>query len=119
MATKTRNDLVLQALANLGVLAAGQTPATEDFDTVDEHVDQVIASLDERGIITVDDVEAIPASWFGPLAVILADDAAPEFGLPGMPPSASSRDPVANAADLLRQMVRGKPTGEPMRGDYF
>ena len=119
MATKSRNDLVYQALANLGVLAAGQTPSREDYDTVDGHIDQALASLDARDILTVDDDNAIPAEWFSALSVIIADDASMEFGLAGVPASSSSKDPVGDAENDLRLMVRGKPTGEVQRTEYY
>ena len=117
--TKTRNELVTQALSNLGVLAAGQTPSTEDFESVDGHVDQTIEALEADEIITVDDLSAIPSEWFQPLSVILADDAAMEFGLPGVPPSPGNPNPVAAAQATLRTRVRGRPTGQPLRIDYF
>lgn len=117
--TKTRADLIEQALANLGVLAAGQTPAAEDFDTVDGHVDQTFAALSDLDIVTVTDDAAIPIAWFQPLSVLLADDAAMEFGLPGVPASASSPDPVTDAENRLRELTRGKPNGQPLRIDYF
>jgi hypothetical protein len=119
MATKSRNDLVYQALANLGVLAAGQTPSSEDYDTVDGYVDPALASLDARDIITVDDDNAIPAEWFFALSVVVANYAAMAFGLSGVPASSSSKTPAIDAENDLRLMVRGKPTGEPQRAEYF
>lgn len=119
MATKTRSDLVTQALADLQVLAAGQTPSTEDFESVDGHVDGTIASLSAREIVTVDDDEAIPAEWFSALAILLADDAAIEFGLSGVPASPSNPNPVLAAETRLRQMVRGRPTRERLKVEYF
>jgi hypothetical protein len=119
MATKTRNDLVNQALRNLGVLAAGQTADAEDFQAADGHIDQVIASLSARDIVTVDDDDAIPAEWFDPLAVLVADDAAMEFGLAGVPASPGAANPVLSAENSLRLMVRGRPTYEPLKVNYF
>ena len=117
--TKTRNELVLQALANLGALPAGQTPSAEDFESVDGHVDQTIEALEADEVVTVDNVDAIPTEWFQPLSVILADDAAMEFGLPGVPPSPGNPNPVETAIATLRTRVRGRPTGQPLRIDYF
>jgi hypothetical protein len=119
MATKTRNDLVNQALTNLGVLASGQTASSEDFDAVDNHVDTTLAELDAEDIVTIDDDDEIPAEWFEPIAVLVADNAALAFGLPGVPASPSSPDPVGAAKDKLRVRTRGKPTGQPLRIDYF
>lgn len=119
MTTKTRTDLINQALSILGVLAAGQVPSAEDTAAVGEHVEPLFASLDKRNIVTVDDADAIPLEWFLSLATLLADAASDEFGLPGVPPSASNRDPVGDAIMELREMEYARPTYERMRGEYF
>lgn len=119
MATKTRNDLVNQALKNLGVLAAGQTASAEDFDAVDGHVDTTLAELDAEDIVTVDDDSDIPLELFEPIAVLLADNSAFEFGLPGVPASPERPNPLEDAKTLLRTRTRGKPTGQPLRVDFF
>lgn len=111
--TKTRADLVNQALANLGILAAGQTADTEDYDAVDGHVDQMFASLEARDVATIDNEDEIPAEWFQSLATLLADDAAAEFGAPSNPAI------VMMAENTLREINRGKPTYQPLRADYF
>jgi hypothetical protein len=117
--TKTRNDLVNQALSNLGKLAAGQTADAEDFDAVDSHVDGTLSRLAIRDIATVTDDDAIPVEWFDPIAVIVADDAAPEFGSIGIPRKPGAPDPVDVAEATLRELNRGKPTGEHQHGEYF
>src|SRR5262245_57147256 len=116
---RTRNDLVNEALMNLGVLAAGQTPAAEDFEAVDGKVEALVAYLEEAEILDIDTIEEIEPEWFGPLAVLLADDAALEFGLPGVPPSQSNPQPVQAAIDKLRLVTYGRPTYEPLKTEYF
>jgi hypothetical protein len=116
--TKTRNDLVNQALSNLGKLAAGQTADAEDFDAVDSHVDGTLSRLAIRDIATVTDDDAIPVEWFDPIAMIVADDAAPEFGMAGVP-STGQEPPVLAAENMLRELNRGKPTGEHQHTEYF
>lgn len=117
--TKTRNELVIQALRNLGIPGAGQTPDTEDFEAMDDHVDGALVRLSLRDIVTVTDDDAIPVEWFDPIAVIVADDAAPEFGLAGLPSVPSNPNPVQSAENMLRELTRGKPTGEPQQTEYF
>ena len=117
--TKTRNDLLQQALGELGILAPGQTPAAEDTAAIDDHVDGLIASLSRRNIITVDDVEAIPEEWFLALATLLADRAATSFGMPGMMASPGAQNPVAAAEAELREIEYARPTFEPLRTHYF
>lgn len=119
MTTKTRTDLINAALANLGILAAGQSASAEDFNEVDDHIDGLIASLDKRDIVTVDNIEAIPIEWFSALSTLLADQAAPSFGMPGLLPSPSAPNPVAAAETELREIVYARPTREPQRTEYF
>lgn len=117
--TKTRAELVYQALANLCVLEAGQTPSDEDASTVDGYVDSMLARLNAEEIVSVTDDEAIDEAIFKQLAVVLADDAAFEFGLPGVPGSASNPDQVGKAIKSLRVIGRAGPTRETLATDYF
>jgi hypothetical protein len=120
MTTRTRRDLVNAALANLGILAAGQQPDAEDFEAVDDHFEPLIAWLEAAQIIDLDNtIDAIPDEWFSPLAVLLDDDAALEFGLPGVPAPPNSPSPVAVAIDALRLATYARPTYEVQRTDYF
>lgn len=119
MTTKTRTDLINQALADLGVLAAGQTPDAEDNDAVDKYIDPLIAELASRDLPQVDDSDAIPLEWFLPLAILLASEAATEFGMSGLPTSEANPDPVATAERRLREVAYARPTGEPQRTEYF
>jgi len=118
MTTKTRTDLINSALGHLGDLAAGQVPSVEDFDAVDKYVDPLIEELDARQIVTIDDVEAIPSELFIPLGILLADSAKSEFGLASIP-AAGGIDPVAVAITRLTEATYARPTGEPLRTEYF
>lgn len=113
MTTKTRPELVSQALANLGALQAGQTPADEDASTIDGYVEGMLARLSAKGIVTVSDDSEIPTEWFNSLADILADDAALEFG------AAKNPQKVLLAENELRIMTRGQPTREVLTSEYF
>lgn len=117
--TRTRNDLVNEALMNLGVLAAGQSPAAEDFQAVNGKVEALIAYLEKAQILDIDTIDTIEPEWFAPLAVLLADDAALEFGLPGVPASQSNPQPRQAAEDRLRLVSYGRPTYEVQKTDYF
>lgn len=119
MATKTRVDLVTKALANLGVTEAGQPPSFEDASTVDGYVETTLATISAKGIVTIGDDNAIPMEFFQPLAVLLAQDCAHEFGLPGVPTSPQNPNPVMKAETDLRIMNRGQPTGERLQAEYF
>lgn len=111
--TRTRSELVNQALANLGVLDAGQTPEIEDANTVDDHVDTVLAELSAKDIVSIPDDDAIPVALFNVLADLLALDCGPDFHKPS--------DPRAKliAENTIRVMVRVRPTYEPQQTDYM
>lgn len=108
---KTRRELVLQALANLFVTTAGQAPSDDDFAGCDAYVDGVLAQLEQREIIRIDNPDSIPVAYFHPLAVCLADAAKDEFGGPPVE--------VEKAEAKLRHMVRTGPTYEPLKTDYL
>lgn len=111
--TKSRAELVTQALSNLGVLQAGQTPADEDASAVDGHIDGVFSRLAAKGVVTLQDYDAIPIAWFNTLAELVADDAQSEFG------GKSDPQKVLIAETDLRIMARVKPTRAPLQTDYF
>jgi hypothetical protein len=119
MATKTRAELGVKALGNLGIIESGQSPSSEDAETVDGYVESLIDSISARGIVTIGDYDAIPGEFFLPIAVLLADAAANDFGLPGVPATQSNPNPVGKAERDLRVMNRGQPTGEPQTTEYF
>lgn len=124
---RTSHDLVLEALANLGVLAAGQTVATEDFNYVNEKLDSIFRKLGALEIVYVADGGNIPGEWFSDLADIVAGECATKFGGDvamlkaiglGGPPSPA---PVGagGAAQSLKIMLRGRPTGETLQTESF
>ena len=119
MATKTRSDLIEQALKVLGVLAAGQSAEAEDFDAVDDYIDSLLAELSARDLVTVDDPEAIDETVFLPVSILLAGEACQEFGLASLPTSPQNPDPIAAAEKRLREVLYARPTGEPQRSEYY
>jgi hypothetical protein len=108
-------------LSNLGILAAGQTVAPEDFSTVSNQLDSIFRMLGALEIVYVADPTQVPGEWFLPLADIVAGVVASDFGAGpefvkmglGMPPGSG------NAAIALKIMTRGRPTGEPQRTESF
>ena len=124
-AYRTQTDLVLEALANLGVLAAGQVPDVEDVQYVTEKLDAIFRMLAGLDICYIPDPNNIPGAFFSPLADIVAGDCATKFGSSpddfakltqkglGVPPGSGA------AAMALKQITRGRPTFEPLRVCYF
>lgn len=124
-AYRTQTDLVLETLANLGVLAAGQVPDVEDVQYVTEKLDAIYRMLAGLDICYIPDPNNIPGAFFSPLADIVAGDCATKFGSSpddfakltqkglGVPPGSGA------AAMALKQITRGRPTFEPLRVCYF
>ena len=114
---RTSSDLVLEALANLGVLAAGQTVAPEDFNFISSRLDAIFRKLAALEIVYVPDSQNIPGEWFVDLAAIVAGECASKFGAgPELVVSGLGAPPGSGVAALsLKIMMRGRPTGEPLR----
>jgi hypothetical protein len=122
---RTYNDLILEALANLGVLAAGQSVSPEDFGYIETRLASIFRKLAALEIVSVPDPDNIPGEWFVDLAAIVAGECALKFGespdYVGMAVNAGlggfGNVPVGagTAARSLRIMLRGRPTGETLR----
>src|SRR5271166_6310593 len=127
---RTSTDLVNETLANLGVLASGQSTDPEDFQYVNEKLDAIFRKLNALEICPVADPNNIPGAWFADLADIVAGECAQKFGSNpdhqmvlvskglGGPPS---QVPIGagTAALSLKQQLRGRPTYEISRANYF
>lgn len=115
--TRTRTDLINEALDNLGVLTPGQDPAPEDSDKVDDKLDALLANLAAREIVYVANVEAIPNEWFTALADYVAFGCMAAFGVTGE--EAANLKLLKDQAELdLKAMNRGKATYETLRAVY-
>lgn len=80
--SKTRDQLIERALKSIGVLEPGEAPSAEDYDTIDDLIDPLIAQLAEDSIATIQDPDNIELALFIPLARLLANAAGPDFGSP-------------------------------------
>jgi hypothetical protein len=126
---RTSADLITEALANLGVLAAGQSIDPEDYSYVQTKLDSIFRKIAALEIVYVADADNIPSAWFSDLADIVAGECATKFG-------ATPDDYVkltnrglggvngidvgqGAAAKSLRAMQRGRPTGEVLRTEFF
>lgn len=111
--TKTRAELVNRALGRLGVVGAGQTVSSEDYDTVDDLVDAVLLDLAARRVYIVDDEEEIPTEASEYIAAILAQAAAMDFQKQTQP------QVIEWAERKLRQLSAPLPTGEVLVAKYY
>ena len=111
--TKTRVELVTKALKNLGAVGAGQAPAAEDSQTVDETVEAVLSDLAQRDIYHFGDINSIEDEAFLHLAKYLANENARSFG--------QEPDPVKKG-EAERDLRALKPivlSGQPQQVDYY
>jgi hypothetical protein len=79
--SQDRTALIHRALRNLGVLPQGQSPSAEEYQSIDDLIDPMLANLVERNIMMRGvDPDYLEDEFFIPLAHVLAAVAAPEFG---------------------------------------
>ena len=112
MATKSRAQLVNEALAKLGVIAAGQSAEADDFDVVDGKIESLVDQLSMDDICEVNP-EEIEAALFEAVASLLANISGQPFGVP-------YNDAVKTTFE--RQLIRltaERPTRETLVADYF
>lgn len=87
---KSARDLYNRSLELLGVAAAGQPPSAEDYqamrDACGPLLEELRATEAANIVLTANDESAtdIPDECFGPLAIILANEAGPSFGIPAI-----------------------------------
>lgn len=110
---KTRTQLIHRALAAIGALEPGEAPSTEDFNTMDNLVDPLIAQLSADSVVYIDNPEEIPVEYFIPLANLLGNMAGPDFGSP-VNDDAKSRDEAT-----LKRITSTRPTYDVLQGSYF
>lgn len=111
MATKA--DLVRRTLKLLGAFAAGQDPSAEDVEAVEGYIPGKLEELSQREIIDVPNVEEIDPALVQWLAMLVAQDAAPEFGV------AMDATAIQVAESRLRAMNAARPAYTPMQGVYY
>lgn len=118
MSSRTLSDLVLETLEKLGVVPDGQTPGIEDTARVTEAAPGLLKEYGAREIVFVPDADNIPDEWFMSIAAMNAYELRTKFGIIG-----EEAQDLKNGNDeaivKLKVMLRGRPTGEPMRTHYF
>lgn len=111
--TKTRVQLVNEALNKLLVVASGQSAEAEDQQTVDGKVDALIAQLSEDEICEIPDDEEIPSAWFDAVASLLANVCSVDFGIP------YSLEAKKFWESELTRLTSTGPTYETLKAEYF
>lgn len=126
---RTRQDLVLEALANLGVLSPGQPTDPEDYNYVDNKLDPTLRLCAGLQVVYIPDPDQIPGVYFSPLADILAGECATKFGVSvedfanltnkGLGGLGNVELGQGIAAKALRTINRLAPTGEVVQSEFY
>jgi hypothetical protein len=125
----TSDDLVREVLSRLGVLASGQAPDPEDYAYVQTSLDSIRRKLAALEIVYIADINSIPGAYFTDIADIVAGELSTKFGVTpddyskllskGLGGVQGVDVGYGAAAISLRQMTRGRATGEPLRVEYM
>src|SRR5262249_22747860 len=115
---RTRAELVNKALDVLGVTAVGQTVDADTAKIVNDDLDTVLKSLASRQLCYVPDPSQIPDEIFVQLGILLADANKNNFGLQ-QDELDKLNAAVLQAESQIREIVRGRPTYERQRAEYF
>lgn len=124
---KTTRQLIYAALTKLGRLYVGEAPTDEDYQTVKDVVDPLVAALasDPRCGVLIEDIDAIEDRFFPSLALLVAVEVAPQFGtdaaqnLAANSGLASVEELKRVQMDNIRRMAARAPTYKVMQTQYF
>lgn len=111
MASKT--EIGEQALEKLGAIGAGQTPDTEDQDTIDGVYDSVYQYLRSKHAVSWGPYEDVPDAAELPMIDLVANRASNRYGVP------RSADEERLAFKDLKALVRSDYSGEPPPAVYY
>jgi hypothetical protein len=121
MTTKTRQELLIEALDRLGIIVPGQAPSSTIINKIDGIFDPVVEELADLGIYYVDDPGQIgptdgniESSAFMAIADYLANAAAPKFNLTN---DTKLKALAIEAEQKLRTLTRPASTRKFLRMD--
>lgn len=111
--SKTREQLRNKAYDIIVGGDAGQTPSSEDASAIDGYIDPVIAELGNENVVYISDTDEIEDEFFIPLAKLVANAAADEFG------SQSNPQVQLLYTNRLRVLNRQTPGYGPQIVEFF
>ena len=79
--TKTRAELIAEALSTLGIGSVAQPASADDVASVEAKLEPFVAQLYAEHGVYVQDLEAIDDGWFLPLAKLLANELLDTFSI--------------------------------------
>jgi hypothetical protein len=115
--TKSRADLVNEALVRLGGKPSGQDPAAEEYAYVDGQVEPVLEDLAERNIAVANPTD-IADGVFNHIAAVLAFQCCDYFGVVGEEYTKLEHKAIKGERDA-RYYLRGQTLYDPVEVDYF
>jgi hypothetical protein len=115
--SKTRADLVNEALVRLGGKASGQDASNEDYAYVDGQVEPVLEDLAERNIAVATPSD-IADGVFNHIAAVLAFQCCDYFGIIGEEYTKLEHKAIKGERDA-RYYLRGQTLYEPAKVDYY
>jgi hypothetical protein len=116
--SRSRADLVGKALDVLGISAVGQTVDADTAKIIDDDIDTVLKSLAARELVYVPNPDSVPDEIFIQVAILVADSNKQNFGLQQDELDKLSAS-VMTAESQIREIVRGRPTYERLRNEYY
>ena len=116
--SRTRAELVLKALDVLGVTAVGQTIDADTAKIIDDDLNTVLETLAARELVYIPNPDSIPDEVFIQTAILVADSNKQNFGLQQDELDKLSAQ-VLQAESQIREIVRGRPTYERLRAEYY
>ena len=115
---KTRTELIHRALRNLGVLPQGTSPNAEEYQSISDLIDGMLAELQARDIVYIKNIDLFEEKYLQPLGHILAWKAAPEFGAASdQALAALSQQTEEHLNEMERVAIRDYPP-RTMRTDF-
>lgn len=111
---KTRSDLIVATLKKLNAIAAGQNASAEDVQEIEDIIDGILDEIEATDVIVLADRDEFEDMVIDPLAVILANAAAPAFGQ-----ASDEGRKMASEARLRSLKASTYVAGSALETDYF
>ena len=115
---RTRAELINKALDVLGVTAIGQTVDADTAKIIDDDLDSALKTFAARELVYIADPNSIPDEVFQHIGILLADYNKNNFGLQ-QDELDKLNMAVLQAESQIREIVRGRPTYERARTEYY
>lgn len=112
--SKTSANIIVDALDLLGRgPGVGQAVPAEDYATMQGFIAPLYRQLSRKGVVTIGNYEDLSEEIYIPLTWLLANSAAPKYGLP--------QDEAGRLMheQEIRRILAPSPTREPLQTEYF